>query len=450
MGAAADSMAAAEASAPPSALSPLPLPLVFHNFSLLPADARARAACVCRAWRAVVDEPRLWTRLDLSPCSGVAVHVSEGVLEGAVAKARGQLAALDVCGCDDVSFDALLGVVQAHGGTLRELGAGVSYDNGDDGPQTLDAASIDLLLQAAPQLACLHAEVRASRVTADDAFRMLRNEPPFQRLRLRGLHVDCQGNAGEAFALTLAAELAAHASLQHVELSYAPLHTCAALDALVDMALARQLVSLVLIGCSLSAASAPALARLLGSGKLTELQISYQEHQQERLLDVPAAALLGAALRANKTLTSLSLPNVGLWHDENAAAVLLSALTGHPSLRTLDVSDNSAPAVAAVAGALLGALGATNAPALTALDLTYGRLDDAALRPLVAALPHNTHLRTLDAAANVMSDACARDVLLPALYANASLRRLHAERDDDDELMHEAELLVARRTAGAA
>jgi hypothetical protein len=37
-----------------SALSPLPLSVVLHIFSLLPLHVRLRCAEVCRGWRAVV------------------------------------------------------------------------------------------------------------------------------------------------------------------------------------------------------------------------------------------------------------------------------------------------------------------------------------------------------------------------------------------------------------
>jgi hypothetical protein len=87
---------AAAAERASSALSPLPHAVVLHIFSLLPADARARAACVCRGWGYVLSELSLWTRLDLLPSSGVRVRVTDAVLAGAAAKARGQLAALDV------------------------------------------------------------------------------------------------------------------------------------------------------------------------------------------------------------------------------------------------------------------------------------------------------------------------------------------------------------------
>jgi len=44
----------------------LPLPLAQRIFLALPADARGRASCVCRAWRDALAEPALWTRLDMS------------------------------------------------------------------------------------------------------------------------------------------------------------------------------------------------------------------------------------------------------------------------------------------------------------------------------------------------------------------------------------------------
>jgi hypothetical protein len=119
-------------------LTDLPLPLAHKIASLLPADARACAACVCSGWGAVLSERSLWTRLNLSPSSGVRVRVTDAVLASAAEKARGQLAALDFCGCEHLTFDALLGVVQANAGALRELCVGA---NTYDWPQTLNGFS---------------------------------------------------------------------------------------------------------------------------------------------------------------------------------------------------------------------------------------------------------------------------------------------------------------------
>ncbi len=215
--------------------------------------------------------------------------------------------------------------------------------------------------------------------------------------------------------------------------------------------------------CVATASAAPALARLLGGAALTSLTVrTYNAAAGPPLLDAPAAALLGAVLRANTTLTALTLSSVRLWHDPAAAAVLLGALTGHPSIQSLNLSGNFAEGIvadrdAAPAFAALGALVAADAPALHTLDLSFCRLGDAGLGPLVDALPHNTHLRTLDGRCEVFfgkqtrddcmartvsllaccargttwdqqndtSAAFARHRLLPAVATNASLLELH-------------------------
>jgi hypothetical protein len=143
---------------------------------------------------------------------------------------------------------------------------------------------------------------------------------------------------------------------------------------------------------------------------------------------------------------------VRLWDDVAAVATLLGALTAHPSLRTLSLAHNplAHEAEHAAAGAALGALLAANAPALTELDVPACDLGDAGMAPLLQALPHNTHLRKLDVSHSHMSEAFARDVLLPAVRANASLRSLTATwhgRGWPAEF--EAEAVVARRAAAS-
>jgi Ran GTPase-activating protein (RanGAP) involved in mRNA processing and transport len=170
----------------------------------------------------------------------------------------------------------------------------------------------------------------------------------------------------------------------------------------------------------------PALVRLLTNNALAELKIN----NGGQLLDEPAAALLSDALLANTSLTSLSLEYSNFGRNAAAAVVLLTALTGHPRLRNIDLSGNRVPRVlrwAAAACAALGALVAANAPSLQQLDVSYNALGDAGLGPLVEALRHNTHLRVLNCAHNGMSEAFAHDRLLPAVHANASLRTLTVE-----------------------
>ncbi len=205
----------------------------------------------------------------------------------------------------------------------------------------------------------------------------------------------------------------------------AALASPAALDAVVDACLARRLTTVELGHADLSTASVPALARLLGGGALTHLGVY---GARPLLLDAPAAALLGSALRANATLTSLTLWAVQLWRDPGAGAALLGALTAHASLKMLRLDLNRARYFDDVQrGAVftaLGALVAADTPALRELHICGCGLADVGLGPLVDALPRNRHLLTLNCCHNDMSEAFARDRLLPAVRANTSLREL--------------------------
>jgi Ran GTPase-activating protein (RanGAP) involved in mRNA processing and transport len=246
--------------------------------------------------------------------------------------------------------------------------------------------------------------------------------------------------------LALAADLAAHTSLTGICFELAPLNVPAALDAVVDAALACRLSFVELHDCGLSPASAPALVRLLRGDTLAELNIDIEF---EQLLDAPAATLLANTLRANTSLTSLTLTAIQLWHDAAAAAELVGTLTAHPRLRVLDLSDNQPHAAgmqAAEAGAALAALVLANAPALQTLHIRWCHLGDEGMGPVVEALRHNTHLTKLDCSGNELSEPFARDVLLPAVRANTSLRELVASEDDDASAAREAVALVVART----
>ncbi len=157
------------------------------------------------------------------------------------------------------------------------------------------------MLCAAPQLRTLEADVLCANTA--EAQRALRNEPPFGPLRVRKLLLIARAATADA-VIALAADLATHASLAGVSLQHLSLGAPGALDAVVDAALARRLSSVGLHDdCDLSPASAPALARLLSGDTLMELCIQ----GGPRLLDEPAAALLANALRANTSLTALTL-----------------------------------------------------------------------------------------------------------------------------------------------
>jgi hypothetical protein len=277
---------------------------------------------------------------------------------------------------------------------------------------------LEALLQAAPLLRVLEADTGWTHAAGLRC--ALRNEAPFGPLRVRNLCVS--GFADAAAVRSLAEDARTHAWLTGLQVGGAPLYEPAVLDAVVDLALQHRLTYLRLNSCSLSPASAPALARLVGGDALSTLILDYEPVLQ--LLDEPAAVLLGNALRANTTLTSVTFKSVHLFSDAAVAAALLGALTAHPSVQKLDISHNDdayghAPAAPAAAGAALGTLVAANAPALRELNLSYCPFTDAALAPLVDALPANTHLRVLDCRNNpLLSDAFMRERLLPAVRAN--------------------------------
>jgi hypothetical protein len=361
--------AAAEAS-----FASLPHALALAVLARVPADTRLRCREVCRAWRDALDDASAWWRLDMR---GVEPpHATLPLLRAAAARAHGQLRSLDVSGAALLTHPMLLGLLEQHAGALRELrvcsGTFLSAEH-----------HVLALLRAAPHLHALHAHVRCLNVRT--AIALLRNEPPFAAVRVAQLHVNFSGDGSDDAASmpAFATAVAAHASLEGVSVLSAPLHLPAALDAFVDAALARRLRRISFFACKLDAQAAPALARLLGGGALTELCITYGP-----LLDAPAATLLGNALRANRTLASLSLIRAQLWHDAAAGATLLGALVGHPSLKQLNFRDNAVGTSTAVATDALFALVAAPASVdagVRELDIQGSALGRDVLDALLAA-----------------------------------------------------------------
>jgi hypothetical protein len=246
------------AAASRTTLCALPIALLQSVLARLPVDARARACLVCRAWNAALAERSLWAHLDLSPASGVAIAVTDAVLRAAAARAGGQLEALGLTSCDDVSYPALLAAVTASGATLNELHVRDNPSNNAEERAELDILEVEALLRAAPQLRVVDVPVRCSSTA--DAARLLGGEL-FAPLRARALTVYELGAEApdEAAVLALAAHVAGHAWLAELVLENVPLNTAAALDALVDAALARRLRAVELWRCPLTPASAPAL-----------------------------------------------------------------------------------------------------------------------------------------------------------------------------------------------
>jgi hypothetical protein len=423
--------AAAEVPPERDPFAALPAPLACKILALLPLDTRLRCAEVSPRWRAAVAERSLWTRLDFR---GVArENANNALLRCAAARAGRSLQALDAFAARDVTHTAVHDVCAANAGAaLTEVTLHAFMP-------TFDLQEVANTLLAAPQLRSLcvpNLEVPCP-LDLGALIVALRNEAPFVALRVRELWFTPR-NASADELCALAQAVATHASLTSLMLWEAPQlgRVPAALDAVVDAALARQLTRVEFIDCMLTPACVPALARLLSGTWLTRLQVCiFEDGSYTPLLDAPSATLLSDALRANATLTELVLHTVGLWLDPSAAVALLSALTAHPSIRELDISgtdfeqeerqpwDGESEGVASA----LGALVAADAPALTELRVHSARLGAAGLRPLLEALRRNSQLRVLDVAGNGVSESFAADVLLPAVRVNTSLRKLRAD-----------------------
>ena len=426
----------------------LPLSLACRVFLTLPVEARGRACCVCRAWRDALAEPSLWSRLDMS---GVCAEEERFVnmFRGAAGRARTQLCQLDISRCH-VEMEVLLPVLTANAGSLRGLHLHTVCAYTVNVGQAMP--SVEAVVAAAPLLQVL--TVENARCLWEDAPRMLRREPPFVPLQMRRLVVHFSGADGvvggmerfERFAAALA-DAALQPALLHVRVFGADTAQPALMGALADVALARRLRELTL-DCCLPPAAAP-LARLLTNGSLTLLEISEEAvtGYHTPLFDADDAALVAGALRVSTTLTTLKLRDARLCLDMQAAGLLLGALVGHPSLRELRITGElTARTEYRIAfGAALAALIAADAPALHIFDCSRNLLRDAALAPIVEALARNHHLRELDLHFNFMLEAFARDLLLPAVRANTTLRALKCECIATGPAAAEAEELVRRR-----
>jgi hypothetical protein len=441
----------------PSPLLALPSALWLRIFSRVPVDVRLRCAEVCPAWRDTLRERSLWTRLDISPGAGLAHPATDALLRAAAAKAGGGLEALDVSTCLRITTEAVLAVITSNAGALRELrGVGnwssmhlcVFFDAERDAQHPDFHPGLETLLHSAPNLTLLEADVMCP---AADAVLMLRNEGQFRPMRLRQLdviqgHGIDDGELSEQSLFDIAANLSAHPWLTGLMLPYAASHAsvAAGMHAVIDAIITSRLHTLCLGVSAVSPAAAPALVRVLGSSALTSLHIE-GDSDENTVLDAPAAALLGNALRSNCTLTNLCLDQIRFWDDAVAAAKVLNSMVAHPSLRILSLNMNSFADKddAACAGASLFALVVADAPALHELKLTECYHSDALLAPLMVALPRNTHLRRLECGGDDLSEQFARERLLPAVRANSSLREFGTW--EDYEAVREVKTILRSR-----
>ena len=428
----------------------LPRPLACLVFLALPADARGRAACVCRAWRNVLADPTLWTRLVVRAKEKCFVKA----LYGAARCARRQLRHLDITR-QDVSLNELLPVLTANAGSLRELHLHTVH------AAHATSVTYEAVLAAAPLLQVVSADY--TYCDHNDAPQMLHAARLQMRHRLSvRFDDDNDGMFGNLVCFGPFAAALMDATLQpallQVEICCADTEDPALMGALVDAAVERQLRVLMFDDCI--PPNAAHLARLLTEGSLVGLEFYPSDEDALRMFeDEAGAALVADALRMNTTLTNLVLVDAELSADVGVAQLLLGALEGHPSLRKLQISGEyilnfDDPGYEAAYtetkckafSAALAAIIAADAPALHVFDCWNNTLGDVGLALIVEALATNSHLRELDVSFNEISEEFAREHLLPAVRANTSLRKLKcANHDSNPPAAAKAERLVRRR-----
>lgn len=420
---------AAATEEPTLSLTSLPTPLSHRILLLLDVDERARAACVSPAWRDLLADPALWTRLDLAALQLRGYERSydaayfNTVLRCAARRACGQLHRLEIFGDwyrrdYHVWWPALHDVLAANAGSLRELHISRVRLEGDityysSGYLVSFNKALASAAAAAPMLEfCETTEVWAG---LEDAVRLMRTDPPLTMpVRLHTLEVCLPGALGEVDFRPFVAALA-DATVQpaltalrfHGNHEFLP-------ESLVDALLARRTVRSLI--CFRTPPDAAPLARLLEGGVLLHLDLVGNAFE-----DAADAPLLAEALRANTTLTSLGLCGNSEFEpaEQVELGTLFCALVRHRSLRELKIWSPCEETCG-----FLAVIVAADAPALESLDLGKHNLSDVGLSPLVAALPLNHHLRILKFSSNSMSQKFAAQRLLPAVRSNTGLRKL--------------------------
>ena len=156
-----------------------------------------------------------------------------------MAKASGQLRVLNVSG-REVAAPTLLDALAANAASLELLGSN---------PTTwYTSAELVGVLDAAPLCVC-HLSTRPDNV--EQARRYVRNEPPYDRLRLHGLYVGGEGELQSPESLeALCADLIKHPSLANFAIENASLGTAAAMRVFVNAAITLRVKVICLFFCA--------------------------------------------------------------------------------------------------------------------------------------------------------------------------------------------------------
>jgi len=406
----------------------------------LPVRARLRAREVSRGWRALLNEPRFWLVLDFSRGSGVVTCVSRRLVFAAGERGRGHVHTLDLTGVGGFYSEDLIEFVAAHGQSLRSVMASEL--------RLLCADEVSRLCRSAP-LCTLHCSVY---YTAAEALPLLRCEAPCALLHIFKLWVARFDNNQQA-VLDFAAALPSHSGKIKELIVHGPrLGNVAVADALMR-SIAEAGVSNMSFaaGWQLAPASMRDLTRLLQAGCLETLVIF---NDGEALFELGPDLTAFCHALCSSTLQNLVLGQVELWRYPDAADELLFSLLGHPTLRELSLHfDGVATNYSQrAAGERLASL-IRHSSALRKLDLSGNQFRNACLAPIFEALSRRSStLKELRFDHESIRRKFARDVILPVVRANSSLRALSFGIDGDCNGLEpfpelkEAQAIVAART----
>ena len=419
-------------------------------FSLLPLDARLRAREVCRGWLFFLKDVCFWTHVDLSASCGVNPRflsdsrLALALLRTACVRAQGSLQSVDLSGVEHRVQDEwedepvqlvlqwLDSVSAANKASLRDLVAP---------HMRLIVDHVTALCRALP-LCRVHCFVYCNAV---EALPLLRCEPPFALLSIHELCV--LGDVdGDQAVLDLASALSVYQGMEKLTLSYVPLTTRAVVDALVDAAISAGIKDAHFEYCGLTQTALPALMRLIQSPGFERLEVW---NDGRTLFEGPAIPAFCEALRKCKSLRKLELAEINLWADTAAATQLISALEELPALQKVTLTWNRThgrPDVQRAAGECLARLIARST-SLRVLCASYSQLGETGMTPIFEALSGDSGLAELHLSDEQISVEFARDVVLPAVRANTSLRKLEglSSVDGAQALREVADTLQSRQ-----
>ena len=437
----------------------LPPALFFLVFSTVPVDTRLRCREVCRKWRALLGDPRLWSACDLSVATGgITANRSFGLLLAASRQARGQLQQLNI----DFWDGPLEGFASAVDSVLSENRCSLTLLSGRG--LYCHQHRIAQVVALAPSLTTFRCWVKCWR--NKDTVKLLGKQPPFGPVEVEDLSLESfdfsdddeeweevgklEDTSRWADVLLAAKSQPSITSLTLKQHNFDPDQNNNARllgsELLTDFTVSREISRLVFLDCKLHPTILSAVAATLRDGALDELCL-VDCKPWHSLWHSEEAASFATELQLNKTLLSLKLSHVNLFKKlyyfyreppayDGASAILL-ACVGHPTLKELYLSENpiafekSAVAQDArerrnqVGEALIRILAASSV--LEVLDISKCKLGEEVTAPVFATLHSNVRLQELFCSGNELSTSFAEARIFPALRENESLKYFHLD-----------------------